>query len=102
MVIAVHGSDRDTAGLLGGFDALGDTVTLLVPEFPQVMGGQDIADDYKFLVGNGVNYLDLLDDMRRQGLHISSAFRVAPSSCTATRYFAGRASRGLSQLRQEA
>lgn len=65
MVIAVHGSDRDTAGLLGGFDALGDTVTLLVPEFPQVMGGQDIADDYKFLVGNGVNYLDLLDAMRR-------------------------------------
>jgi predicted esterase len=65
MVIAVHGSDRDTTGLLGGFDALGDSVSLLVPEFPQVVAGQDIGDDYKFLIGNWVNYLDLLDAMRR-------------------------------------
>ena len=67
LVIAIHGSDRDIAGLVQGFGMDGGA-TILAPLFPKEMDGADIADDYKFLPSGEPDYVALLDRMREQAL----------------------------------
>lgn len=76
LLIAAHGSDRDLRGLLDGLD-LGGEVSLLLPYFPERVGGEDVSDDYKFLRGGGADYLALMDAILRDALrHLGQAPRA--------------------------
>lgn len=65
LVIVVHGSDRDAAGMLDAMreGLAGRRVAILAPLFAAEIDGEDHADGYKFLVSRGIDYISVMKSM---------------------------------------
>lgn len=70
LLIAVHGSERDHLATRDAFLGLAQAapISILAPLFPQNVAEAGYADGYKFLREEGVDYVDLLEQMVAQFL----------------------------------
>lgn len=68
LLIVVHGSERDHLATREAFRELAETrsISILAPLFPQNVAEPGYADGYKFLREDGVDYVDLLEQMVAQ------------------------------------